>query len=38
MNREENQPIWEKLVASGFSDYSKLNRDEGVWFNIELAV
>jgi len=38
MNREKSQPAWKKIVDKGFSDYSKLNRDERVWFNIEPLV
>jgi hypothetical protein len=38
MTREESQLAWKKIVDKGFSDYSKLNRDERVWFNIEPLV
>ncbi|WP_299252891.1 DUF4375 domain-containing protein [uncultured Cytophaga sp.] len=35
MTREEAQSAWEKIVDIGFSDYSKLTREQRVWFNIE---
>jgi hypothetical protein len=35
MTREEAQIAWEKIVETGFSDYSKLTRYQRVWFNLE---
>jgi hypothetical protein len=35
MTREEAQPAWEKIVDLGFSDYTKMTREQRVWFNIE---
>ena len=35
MIREEAQPVWERIVKRGFTNYHKLTRDERVWFNIE---
>jgi len=35
MTREETQPAWEKITDLGFSNYSKLTREQRVWFNIE---
>jgi acyl carrier protein phosphodiesterase len=35
MTREEVQPAWKKIVDTGFSDYTKLTREQRVWFNIE---
>ncbi|EDM42895.1 hypothetical protein SCB49_11382 [unidentified eubacterium SCB49] len=35
MTRDELQPVWEKIVDIGFSDYEKLTKAERVWFNVE---
>ncbi|MFK7834081.1 MAG: DUF4375 domain-containing protein [Winogradskyella sp.] len=35
MIREEAEPAWNKIVSLGFSEYSKLTREQRVWFNIE---
>lgn len=35
MTREEAQQAWEKIVATGFSDYDQLSKKQKVWFNIE---
>lgn len=35
MTRDEAQPIWEKIVDIGLSDYSKLTRKQRIWFNLE---
>ena len=35
MEREDFQNTWEEIVCKGISNYSSLNRQERVWFNIE---
>lgn len=35
MTREEAQPVWEKVVETGFSNYTQLSNDQKIWFNIE---
>ena len=35
MTRDEVQPALEKIVDLGFSNYSKLTKEQRVWFNIE---
>ncbi len=35
MTIEEAENAWERIVDLGFTDYSKLTREQRVWFNIE---
>jgi len=35
MTRLDVQAAWERIVATGWSNYSNLNHDEKVWFNLE---
>ena len=35
MTRDEMQPAWEKIVDTGFSNYSLLTPDQRVWFSVE---
>jgi len=36
--RDQAQPIWERIVKRGFTNYHKLTQDERVWFNIEALI
>lgn len=36
--RQEIQRDWENIVRQGINDYSNLNDDEKVWFNIEQII